>query len=270
MKKFSKMLALGLAAALVFGMTVNAAGSPTADQKEEMDNAASSVPTSVYTSEGYITTGPIEDYDVFTGAVDAATSQERNDAVLESLGYTSETATVAGMEMVQAFEVSKPETWSGKPIKVTFPLYGIQLDSTSKYVLVHINDEGKAEVLPTTVWIGNGYASVTATFDSFSPVVLVKVTTAGPKGDTGATGPQGPQGDTGATGPQGPQGDTGATGPQGPQGPKGDTGATGAAAPAANPATAPKTGETAPVAGIMALILMAGAVICAGKVRYNR
>jgi collagen triple helix repeat protein len=56
----------------------------------------------------------------------------------------------------------------------------------------------------------------------------------GPKGDTGATGPQGPQGpkgDTGATGPQGPQGpkgDTGATGPHGPQGPKGDTGATGA------------------------------------------
>lgn len=43
----------------------------------------------------------------------------------------------------------------------------------------------------------------------------------GPKGDTGATGPQGPQGI------QGPKGDTGATGPQGPQGiqgPKGDTG----------------------------------------------
>jgi len=40
----------------------------------------------------------------------------------------------------------------------------------------------------------------------------------GPKGDTGATGPQGPKGDTGATGPIGLQG---ATGPQGPQGPRG-------------------------------------------------
>lgn len=64
----------------------------------------------------------------------------------------------------------------------------------------------------------------------------------GPKGDTGARGPQGPQGeqgiagaqgpkgDTGERGPQGLKGDTGARGPQGlkgdtgPQGPKGDTG----------------------------------------------
>ncbi len=62
----------------------------------------------------------------------------------------------------------------------------------------------------------------------------------GPKGDTGATGPQGPQGETGATGPQGPQGETGATGPQGPQGeagatgpqgPQGETGATGPQGP---------------------------------------
>ena len=41
---------------------------------------------------------------------------------------------------------------------------------------------------------------------------------AGPKGDTGETGPQGPAG---------PKGDTGGTGPQGPAGPKGDTGETG-------------------------------------------
>ena len=46
----------------------------------------------------------------------------------------------------------------------------------------------------------------------------------GPKGDTGATGPQGPKGDTGDTGPQGPKGDTGDTGPQGPKGDPGDTG----------------------------------------------
>lgn len=59
----------------------------------------------------------------------------------------------------------------------------------------------------------------------------------GPKGDTGATGPQGPKGDTGATGPQGPKGDTGETGPQGP---KGDTGATGPQGPAGT-ANVPET-----------------------------
>ncbi len=54
----------------------------------------------------------------------------------------------------------------------------------------------------------------------------------GPKGDTGATGPQGPtgaRGATGATGPQGPKGETGATGPQGPKGQQGPTGPTGPA-----------------------------------------
>lgn len=63
------------------------------------------------------------------------------------------------------------------------------------------------------------------------------VSAAGPKGDTGDTGPAGPKGDTGATGPTGPKGDTGSQGPQGikgdtgPQGPKGDKGDTGPAGP---------------------------------------
>ena len=54
----------------------------------------------------------------------------------------------------------------------------------------------------------------------------------GPKGATGATGPQGPagaRGATGAAGPQGPKGETGATGPQGPTGKQGPTGPTGPA-----------------------------------------
>ena len=49
----------------------------------------------------------------------------------------------------------------------------------------------------------------------------------GPKGDTGASGPQGPKGekgDTGAIGPQGPKGDTGPQGEIGPKGDKGDKG----------------------------------------------
>lgn len=35
-------------------------------------------------------------------------------------------------------------------------------------------------------------------------------------------------------------------------------------------ATSPKTGETLPVIGFMALILLAGVVVCAKKVRFNR
>ena len=83
--------------------------------------------------------------------------------------------------------------------------------------------------------------------------VLVSVSTSGlqgPKGDTGATGPQGiqgPEGDTGATGPQGPQGI---------QGPKGDTGATGPQGPAGADAT--------PIAAIGYAIDGGGAVITTG------
>ena len=52
----------------------------------------------------------------------------------------------------------------------------------------------------------------------------ITVVSQGPRGATGAQGPQGLTGATGAVGPQGLQGLTGATGAQGP---KGDTGATG-------------------------------------------
>ncbi len=60
----------------------------------------------------------------------------------------------------------------------------------------------------------------------------------GPKGDTGAAGPQGPKGETGDTGPQGPKGDTGAAGQQGPKGDTGDTGAAGPNAVSGSTATA--------------------------------
>lgn len=70
--------------------------------------------------------------------------------------------------------------------------------------------------------------------------ILAK-TALGPKGDTGAAGPQGPKGDTGATGPQGPKGDTGAAGPQGP---KGDTGAAGPQGPKGDKGEAGTSGTT--------------------------
>jgi hypothetical protein len=77
----------------------------------------------------------------------------------------------------------------------------------------------------------------------------------GPKGDTGATGPQGLKGDKGDTGAQGPSGVggpvgpiglTGATGASGPLGPKGDTGAPGAQGPQGLPGPTGLPGATGP------------------------
>ena len=59
--------------------------------------------------------------------------------------------------------------WSGKPVAVTFYFNSSLFDITSKYVFVHITEKGKTEVLPVTV---SAYGEVTATFNSFSPVVL--------------------------------------------------------------------------------------------------
>lgn len=81
--------------------------------------------------------------------------------------------------------------------------------------------------LPTTgndigdLWIvaasGDGYVWNGTGWDNVGPI-------RGPKGDTGAQGPQGIQGDMGPQGIQGIQGPQGDTGPQGIQGPQGDIG----------------------------------------------
>jgi uncharacterized protein YjiK len=76
---------------------------------------------------------------------------------------------------------------------------------------------------------------IVASNDPASPLSIALTATstglpAGPKGDTGDTGPAGPKGDTGAKGDTGPKGDTGArgaTGPAGPQGPAGKNGKNG-------------------------------------------
>jgi len=103
----------------------------------------------------------------------------------------------------------------------------------------------KCKLLGTTSLDGIGDGTVTGAISSLNTgldevvpnnvqayVSAHKSELQGPKGDTGATGPQGPKGATGATGPQGPKGATGATGPQGP---KGDTGATGPQGPSGSP-----------------------------------
>jgi hypothetical protein len=81
----------------------------------------------------------------------------------------------------------------------------------------------------------------------------------GPKGATGATGPQGPAGTKGATG---------ATGPQGPAGPKGDTGATGPQGPAGTfgSITSYQTTAQVPDQNLLALSLACptGSVISGG------
>ena len=107
------------------------------------------------------------------------------------------------------------------PEEAVWDVYAAQMES--------LRDEAQAAAQDAKNQVGKAFKiGDNGNWYEWAPAAGLYVDTGvsakGPKGDTGATGPQGPKGDAGATGPQGPKGDAGATGPQGPQGPQGATG----------------------------------------------
>lgn len=97
-------------------------------------------------------------------------------------------------------------------------LIAVQPESVAQAVADYLTEHPAV----SSMRVEDGYIQFSGDGENWDNVVAL-AGLKGPKGDTGATGPQGPKGDTGATGPQGPKGDTGATGPQGPKGDPGDT-----------------------------------------------
>lgn len=150
-------------------------------------------------------------------------------------------------------------------------LWAVNVNSDGNLIVTYAGDS-----VPPLRITDDGY--LLYDFDDDTSVILGSVK--GPKGDTGATGPQGPKGETGAQGPsgadgvscthswsgttltvtsasgtssadlkgdtgaQGPKGDKGDTGETGPQGPKGDTGDTGPQGPKGEKGDTGATGAT--------------------------
>lgn len=106
-------------------------------------------------------------------------------------------------------------------------LIAVQPESVAQAVADYLTEHPAV----SSMRVEDGYIQFSGDGENWDNVVAL-AGLKGPKGDTGATGPQGSKGDTGGNGPQGPKGDTGATGPQGP---KGDTGATGPQGPKGDP-----------------------------------
>ena len=194
MKKFAKMLALGLALAMTFGMTVCAAGSPgTSDPSDDG--------LGYWAPEG------------FEAVVTPVTESMANDV----LAYAKN----SGKDIVEpiiAFSITPPANWDGKPVTIQFVLYHFKDGKFVEDIAVTWNSKDKR------------YESV---ITSFSDFVLVKVK------DNGSNPP--------ASAPSTSTTTTTATG-----------------AP-----VSPKTGETLPVAGMMAVLCLAGVVVCAKKARCN-
>lgn len=241
MKKFSKMLALGMALAMTFGMTVSAAENPSASTVDSNVSQTTLNETAAAIQEsapaGITVSGTdVGVYDVVASAVNAVNQEgiapEDNQAIAEAMQSVGiEVEKVNSLTVVTAFDMTGTAPADGK---VT--LKNVQgVEQNAKYVMMHVfataDDSIDIEFLPVVV---NADGSITVSgVNHFSTFALVKADVT-EKEDTGDDDDD----DAPAV--------------------------TVSGAPAA-----PKTGETLPVAGIMMMIALAGAAVCATKVRYN-
>lgn len=216
MKRFSKMLALGLAAVLVFGMSAQAAPSVNTSNSQVGQLEGERTDVEVKAVEN-------------TAAISTALVTEE---ALKALGteYAEGTKKV---EVAGSFDLKIVED-SAKGSEVTVAVAGVK--AANDYKLFHFTDDFSRIIEVITPVVADGKITFKLG-DSASPFVLVDM---GQKASTPSA----------TTPPSG--------------------GGSSNESPATSPAVAPKTGETVPVAGIMALVLMAGAVFCAKKARYNR
>lgn len=292
MKKFIKLVSLSLAAALVFGMSVSAAGSSetdnnppeiiipdgmTEDQYEEWQDSYPWMDSDEYVdwSENYADDMAAWQYDNWK-RFDADLTVDEYKAFLEEtkievLGDWPEGISIWSVsttkskedieknvntnearnsiktafndpryaEVVKVFylNVWDEEAAKGQTITLAMP----EALAHETYYVVHFGnglDKPATEIIPATAKDGSISFSVT----SGSPFAIVKMdptrTTFNPTGEAEA--------------------------------PSESTTQAPASTTTTTPGTSPKTGETVPVAGILAVILMAGAIVCANRVRYNK
>lgn len=266
MKKLSSMLALGMALALTFGMTVSAAESVTTQNPNFKPTEEQTAAAEKVIAEAKAEVAVIGDADVFFEDAKAETVAEvmNTNVVQQALDAISDadwakaveqlvknSGTGIALDKVDEIEVKSTPvaavdiTCDNIPaggVTVEIASANIQPNDLTTYVVMHLNSKtGKWEIIvPDKVENGK----VTVTFTSLSPAlvnaaIIVPVGEEAPKEEPKAEQEEWLE-------PRHPE------------------------AAAANPATSPKTAETLPVAGVMALICLAGAAICASKVRYNK
>ncbi|MCI9436672.1 MAG: hypothetical protein HFH85_05800 [Lachnospiraceae bacterium] len=206
MKRFSKMLALGLAAVLVFGMTAQAEGSSSTE-----NNA----PVVEGEDLGGATKNEVKE-ETRTAVTTTVTSAATVQAVKNATGGTNRSQTVKTV-----IDLTIPEGGA----TVTVAVAGAKMYQT--FIVAHMTDDGSAvKELISAKCTKDGFVTFTA--KSGSPFAIIQV---------------------------------------------GDDSEITTAAPTTTettPGTAPKTGETIPVAGVLAVLFMAGVIVCANKVRYNK
>ena len=236
MKKFSKMLALGMAAALAFGMTVSAAESPSTNAAEIVGAVLGE--TQVQDSNGNVVdvkaeaTGlPQEAYNEQFGVdyEDALAKVEANEAVNAALDSAFAALGNGDRDLYRdIIDVN---------VEGTIPAGGLYVPllpaaDGAAYVIAHWNGT-TWEVLQTKVENGVVYALFP---ESFSPVYLSILTVTGEENNNNDNNNNNNNNNNNS----------------------GSSDNSGAPA-------SPKTGETLPVAGILAVVCLAGVAVCAKK-----
>ena len=238
MKKFSKIMALSMALALTLGMTVFADGS--SDPGAQMAQDAQKTTVSATDANGKI----VEDVSVNVEKANGAATPANINAAVENadsaltvaIKNASKYGEIHTPTLVTSIDInvtSASPLADGTSFKVHVPCSFVRaLQGGTKYVLMHLNN-GVWEAVDSLV-VGDGYFEFTTT--SFSNYALFLVDEVVPTngGDGGSN----------------------------------NSGTTTTQAPASAPVS-PKTGESVPVAGFAALILLAGAAVCAKKAQFN-
>lgn len=255
-KKVLSAIALAMAMTLTLGMTVFAANSSsttndgntvvtepvtanTADPtdtaekdalKAEADTAKAAIATISAGDAGAnasITVNPLQ-----AGEIKNAKEVATQIAIAE-VGKNMEVTVVAGADVDIA---SMP----AGGVTLTITVTGFTADANKNYIVLHLNSATqKWETIDATV----SGSTVTAHFDSLSPIVVVEVaekagTTTNPSGNNTTNNSN-------------------------------NNNNSAPSAPAA-PAESPKTGAVLPVAGMMTVISLAGAAVSAKKIRNNK
>lgn len=250
MKKLSKVLAASLAFALTLGINVSAAGSTNTDNTEVTEEVVKEWAEEVKADGLTVEAVSVQEYEATVAAV----------ATTEAKAEIAKVLSIAGVKKATVlFEVDLGSTEKNVTKTVTVP-NDVTLDTAKKYVLAHKDDAGKiTEYISVEVVSAKSFKAL---FKSFSNYALIEVEETSNEGGDDTTGGNTTGGDT--TGGNTTGGNTTGGNTTG-----GDTASSTTPAPASTQPASPQTGETVPVAGFAALILLAGAAVCAKKAQFS-
>lgn len=241
MKKFSKLFALTLAAALTFGMTVNAAesGSTTNNNgetitSETLAKAADDMNQAAKADEDgeILSAAPVANTTVYDNADDKAAEIVNAETDGETTSYK---LVVVDLTLIDISDPTAPAVVTPDASK-WYEIPGITVAEGKDAKVLHSGDGG-ATFDPVGSKVENG--KVYGQFSSLSPVAVV-IFDAKDEEETGSD-------------------------PE----PTNETTTTSVAA-TTGVAASPKTGETVPVAVLFAAAALGAAVVCTKKARYNK